>query len=83
MASTASKEKTSVNVLVSNYTNKHIKFNKREYVGCLEPTIEDSVTDDVHTQGQPNTHSTNSVTLQKLMAEQVKTRHFPSTITTN
>ena len=60
------KGKTSVNVLVSNYTNKHIKFNKREYIGCLKPTIEDSATDDTHTQGQPNTHLTNSVTLQKL-----------------
>ena len=32
------KGKTSVNVLVSNYTNKYIKFNKGEYIGCLEPT---------------------------------------------
>ena len=31
------KGKTSVNVLVSNYTNKHIKFNKGEYIGCHEP----------------------------------------------
>ena len=35
------KGKTSVNILVSNYTIKHITFNKGEYVGCLEPTIED------------------------------------------
>ena len=33
------KGKTSVNILVSNYTNKHIMFNKGEYVGHLEPTI--------------------------------------------
>ena len=59
------KGKTSVNILVSNYTNKHIKFNKGEYIRCLEPTIEDSVTDDMCTQGQPYTHSTNSVTLHK------------------
>ena len=64
------KGKTSVNILVSNYTNIHIKFNKGEYIGCLEPTIEDSMTSDIHTQGQPGTHSTNSVTLQKMMAEQ-------------
>ena len=31
------KGKTSVNILVSNYTNKHITFNKGEYVGHLEP----------------------------------------------
>ena len=28
--------KTSVNILVSNYTNKHITFNKGKYVGHLE-----------------------------------------------
>ena len=73
------KGKISVNVLVSNYTNKHTKFNKGEYIGCLKPTIEDSVTGDTHAQGQPNTHSTNSVTLQKMMAEQVQpdTFHLP------
>ena len=65
------KGKTSVNILVSNYTNKHITFNKGEYIGCLELAIEDSMTDDTHTQGQPYTHSTNSVTLQKFMAELV------------
>ena len=40
------KGKTSVNVLVSNYTNKHIKFNKGEYIGSFEPTIEDSMPSD-------------------------------------
>ena len=35
------KGKTSVNILVSNYTNKHIMFNKGEYVVHLEPSIED------------------------------------------
>ena len=33
------KGKTSVNVSVSNYMNKHITFNKGEYIGCLEPAI--------------------------------------------
>ena len=59
-----------------NYKNKHIKFNKGEYIGCLEPTIEDSMTGDTNTQGQANTHSTNSVTLQKMMAEQVQPDTF-------
>ena len=76
MASTASKEKISVNILVSNYTNKHIKFNKGEYIECLEPATEDSMTDDIPTQCQPNNHSTNSVTLQKMMAEQVQPDTF-------
>ena len=35
------KGKTYVNILVSNYSNKHIMFNKGEYLGHLEPTIED------------------------------------------
>ena len=65
------KKKTSVNVLVSNYTNKHIKFNKGEYIGCLEPTITDNMTSD-----QPDTYSTNSATLQKMMAEQVQPDTF-------
>ena len=40
------KGKTSVNILVSNYTNKHITFNKGEYVGHLEPTLTDDTTID-------------------------------------
>ena len=52
--------------MVSNYTNKHITFNKGEYIGHLEPTItEDKTIDDLET------HSTHSITLQKMMAEQV------------
>ena len=35
------KGKTSVNILMLNYTNKHITFNKGEYVSHLEPIIED------------------------------------------
>ena len=60
------KGKTSVNVLVSYYTNKHMTFKKGEYIGCLEPTITCNRAID-----QPETHSANSVTLQKMMAEQV------------
>ena len=67
MAFTALKEKTSVNVLVSNYTNKQITFNKREYIRCLEPAITDDTKID-----QLETHSANSVTLQKMMAEMVQ-----------
>ena len=35
------KGKTSVHILVWDYTNKHIVFNKGKYVGHLEPTIGD------------------------------------------
>ena len=58
------KGRTSVNILVSNYTNKHIMFNKGEYVGHLEPAIEDSVNSDLPSHAQPDTHSTLNVTTQ-------------------
>ena len=61
------KGKTSVNVVVSNYTNKHITLNKGEYIECLEPTI----TKDTYI-AQQDTHSKNSVTLQKMISEQVQ-----------
>ena len=58
------KGRTSVNILVSNYTNKHIMFNKGEYLGHLESAIEDGVDNDLPSHAQPDTHSTNSVTTQ-------------------
>ena len=68
--------KTSVNILVSNYMNKHIMFNKGEYVGHLEPAIEVSVDSDLPSHAQPDTHSTNSVTTQWMMAEWVNPDTF-------
>ena len=65
------KGKTSVNILVSNYTNKHIAFNKGEYIGCLKPSITSEMTID-----SSETHSAHSVTLQKMMAEQVQPDTF-------
>ena len=58
------KGKTSVNILVSNYTNKHLTFHKGEYIGHLEPAVMD-------TTDQQETHQTNSVTLKKMMSETV------------
>ena len=52
------KGKRSVNILVSNYTNKHVTFNKGEYIGHLEPTITDDTTID-----DSESHSTHSITL--------------------
>ena len=60
------KGKTSVNILVSNYTNKHLTFHKGEYVGHLEPAVMDDNTTD-----QTETHHANSITLKKMMAETV------------
>ena len=56
---------------MSNYTNKHIEFNTEEYVGCLEPTITGGMP-----SGQPETHPTNSMTLQKKMVEQLQQETF-------
>ena len=70
------KGKTYVNVLVSNYTNKHIMFNKGEYVGHLEPAIEDNADSDLLSYAQQDTHSTNSATTQRMMAEQVEPDTF-------
>ena len=58
------KGKTSVNILVSNYTNKHLTFHKGEYIGYLEPAVMDTI-------NQQETHQTNSVTLTKMMSETV------------
>ena len=58
--------KTSVNVLVSNYTNNHLMFHKGEYIGHLEPAVMDTNTID-----QQETHQTNNVALKKMMAETV------------
>ena len=60
------KGKTSVNVLVSNYTNKHLTFHKGEYIRHLEPAVMDA-----NTIEQKETHQTKSITLRKMMAERV------------
>ena len=58
------KDKTSVNILVSNYTNKHLTFHKGEYIGHHEPVILDST-------DQKDTHQTNSMTLKKMMSDTI------------
>ena len=60
------KDRTSVNILVSNYTNKHLTFHKGEYIGHLELVVLDST-------DQKDTHHTNSVILKKMMSETVYT----------
>ena len=71
------KSKTPVNILVSNYTNKHIMFNKGENIGHLEPTIEDIEEEkNLHFQANPDAHTTNSITTQRMMAEQVEPETF-------
>ena len=65
------KGKTSANVLVSNYTNKHLTFHKGEYIRHLEPAVMDNDTIE-----QTETHKTNSITLKKMMAETVTPDNF-------
>ena len=40
------KGRTSVNILISNYNNKHLTFHKGEYIGHLEPAVIDDTTID-------------------------------------
>ena len=58
-----------MNVLVSNYTNKHLTFHKGEYIGHLEPIELDST-------DQGETHQANSITLKKMMSETVTSDTF-------
>ena len=58
------KDRTSVNILISNYTNKHLTFHKGEYIGHLEPVV-------LNSTDQRDTHYANSVTLKKMMSETV------------
>ena len=36
------KDRSTVNILISNYTNKHLTFHKGKYIGHLEPIELDS-----------------------------------------
>ena len=66
------KGKIYVNILVSNYTNKHINIKKGEYVGHLEPSIEDiqQILED------PESLTTHSITTERMMAEKVEPDTF-------
>ena len=48
-------------------------FNKGEYVGHLEPTIEDIKEEkNLHFQANPDAHTANSTTTQRMMSEQIE-----------
>ena len=63
------KDRSTVNVIVSNYTNKHLTFHKGEYIGHLEPLELDST-------DQEETHQANSITLKKMMSKTVTSDTF-------
>ena len=60
------KEKTSVNILVSNYTNEHM-FNKEDYIGHQEPTIKEIP----QTTESPDAPTIHSITTERMTAEKV------------
>ena len=63
------KDRSTVNVIVSNYTNKHLTFHKGKYDGHLEPI-------EFHSTDQGETHQANSITLKKMMFETVMSDTF-------
>ena len=63
------KNKSTVNTIVSNYTNKHLTFHKGKYVGHLEPL-------ELQQIDQTDQQPANSVTLQKMMSETVTSDTF-------
>ena len=66
------KGKTSVNILTSNYTDKHIIFNKGEYIAHLEPPIDEIL----QSSANPDLPTTHSITTEKMMAGKVKLNTF-------
>ena len=62
------KGKTSVNILVSNYTNRYIMFNKGEYIGHLEPTIYEIP----QSTENPDVPTMHSITTERMTAEEVE-----------
>ena len=61
-----------MNILVSNYTNKYITFNKGEHKGHLEPTREEIL----QTTESPDVPTTHSITTEKITSEKVEPDTF-------
>ena len=57
---------------VSNYTNKHISFNKGEHIGYLEPPIEEIS----QSSANPDAPMMHSITTERMMEEKVKPDTF-------
>ena len=55
-----------------NYTNKHITFNRGEYVAHLEPPIEDIQ----HTPANTDSLTNHSITMERRMAKKVENDTF-------
>ena len=71
------KVKTSVNILVLNYCNKHVTFNNGEYVGHLEPSIQNIDEERIYTIMKIQMPIPQAVLQkQKMMSEQVEPDTF-------
>ena len=66
------KGKTSVNIVMSNYTNKHITFNKGEYIGHLEPAIEEKP----QSTENPDAPTMHSIITERIIAEKIEPYAF-------
>ena len=65
------KEKLTLHVLVANYTNKHVLFNKGQCIGHMEPSIDHMPQTDI-----------NSFTTQKMIDEHIQPDSFTPPIHT-
>ena len=63
------KDRSTVDIIVSNYSNKHLTFHKGKYVRHLKP-IEWKPID------QGDSHQVNSITLKKMMSKTVTSNAF-------
>ena len=67
------KGRSSVNILVSNYSNKHVTFNKGEYRGHLENIDEE---ENSYPHENLDAYTMSSVTTKKMISEQVEPDAF-------
>ena len=66
------KGKTSVKILMSNYTNRHITFNKGDDIGHLEPPIDEMPP----FPANPDSPATHSIATERMMVYKVKLDTF-------
>ena len=67
------KGRTSVNILVSIYSNEHVTFNKGEYIGHSENINKGMYS---HPHDKQEALTTSSITKEKMMSEKVKQDTF-------
>ena len=63
-----------MNILMSNYTHQHINFNKGEYVGHLEPPIDEIS----QSSANPDSPTAHGITMERMMVERKGSNHILS-----